>query len=113
MTSHYVIDTLDSLERRVTLTPENWDKHVAKRAELSGQLPYVRETMEDADIIVKHPDGSRRYYALGVSPDSPRLYVHVIVRFNRLASDGRVSTVWFSRIPEDGDLEWIRKKRRS
>lgn len=106
-----LLEVVDPLGRTIVLADETWTAHVAKRPELEGQLEYVREAVADPDLIVEAKDGSYRYYAAGVSPRYPNLYLHVLVRLTG-ENTGRIRSAWFSRTVEDGEFEWIRSELR-
>jgi hypothetical protein len=101
----------DPLGRTISLSEDTWTRHVAKRPELEGQLLFVEETVRDPDLLVAATDGSWRYYAAGISPQYPNLYLHVLVRLMGTAH-GNVRSAWFSRTVEEGNLEWIRPEPR-
>lgn len=107
-----LFQVVDPLGRTITLLEATWQSHVAKRPSLEGQLDYVRETVRDPDIIVSVADGSHRYYAVGISPRHPYLYLHVLIRLDSTTS-GRVRSAWFARAVEVGELEWIRPEPRT
>ena len=106
-----LIDSVDPLGRRITLSRDTWERHIAKRPELEGQLQYVEETVRDPDFVVKARDGSHRYYAAGISGRHPKLYVHVLVRL-LTENEGTIRTAWFSGAVEEGELEWMRERPR-
>jgi hypothetical protein len=102
-----LFEVQDPLGRTVSLRETTWESHVAKRPELKNQLSFVEETVRDPDLVIEAADGSHRYYAAGISPRFPNLYLHVLVRLE--SSDrGYVRSAWFSAAVEEGVFEWIR-----
>jgi hypothetical protein len=108
VSSHFLVDVIDPLDRRVTLTPETWNAHAARRPEIRDSLPYVEITLKEPDFIELTHDGAYRYYRLAVNPSRSRQYLHVLVRMGEDdAMAGRVASVWYTPAPEGGPLIWL------
>ena len=106
MPHHYILDVIDPLGRRVTLTPEAWDRHVMKRPAIQHSLALVQTTIAEPDFLELAHDGSYRYYRLGINSGRSQQYLHVPVRIEANdAKRGRIASAWYTSETE-GEMSY-------
>jgi hypothetical protein len=115
MESDRAADTLfscvDPLGRPIVARRQRWDEHIRTRhPEIGPHDAIVRATLEEPDFIVAdfdNPDGLNYYHLAALPSPYDRLYLKVVVSFNRVGAEvmGDVITAYPTRQAARGEVQ--------